>query len=96
MNRPLSHAVAHLSRDTTADAERAQLAIWRRMTPADKLALVNRASLDADRLAMAGIRQRHPLATDRECFLRLAEFRLGPNLVRTVFNDALDILGPVR
>lgn len=85
---------AILSRDTTAGAERLQVAIWRRMTPLQKLALVNRASRDAIILALAGIGRRHPEAKARERLVRLAALRLGPELVREAYPDALSILGP--
>ena len=87
---------AILSRDTTAEAERVQIEIWRRMTPGEKLSLVERACRDVIVLALAGIRQRHPGASDRECLIRLAELRLGPELVREAYPDADAILGPRR
>jgi hypothetical protein len=93
-SEPRSVTPAVLSSDTTAEMERRQVAIWRAMAPAEKLALVNRASLDAAALALAGIRSRHPGISDRECFLRLAELRLGSSLVRAAYPDATTLLGP--
>jgi hypothetical protein len=81
-----------LSRDTDRRAERRQVEVWRRMSPAEKAALVTRATEDALMLALAGIRQRHPGASERECFLRLAEIRLGASLVRAVYSDAAAVL----
>jgi hypothetical protein len=40
------------------------------------------------RLAMAGIRQRHPDASPHEQRLRLALITLGPELARAAFPDA--------
>ena len=83
---------AILSRDTSADVERFQVEAWRRMSPLEKVELVSQATRDAMTLARAGIRQRHPGASDRERFLRLAELQLGPTLVRVVYPDAAQIL----
>ena len=64
------------------------------MTPAEKLALVNRASIDAVNVALAGIHDQHPGISEREAFLRLVERRLGRTLVREVYPDAAVLLGP--
>lgn len=88
--------VAILSRDTSADVERLQIDAWRRMTPLEKASVMSQATQDVMTLALAGIRQRHPCASERECFLRLAVLQLGPALVRQVYPDATDILGPLE
>jgi hypothetical protein len=85
---------AILSRDTSADAERLQIEVWRRMSPLDKAGIMSQATHDALTLALAGIRQRHPGASERECFIRLAALQLGPVLVRQVYPDADQFLGP--
>lgn len=84
---------AILSRDTSADFECLQIAAWRRMSPLEKAEITNRATSDALTLALSGIRQRHPGASERECFIRLAALRLGPALVCQVYPDASRILG---
>lgn len=65
------------------------------MSPLQKAEIVDQATRDVMMLAVAGIRQRHPGASERECFLRLAALRLGPTLVREVYSDASEILGPL-
>lgn len=85
---------AILSRDTSLDVERLQIESWRRMSPLQKAGIINQASRDAVTLALSGIRQRHPGASERECFIRLAELQLGSTLVRQVYPDASQILGP--
>jgi hypothetical protein len=85
---------AILSRDTSADVERRQIDAWRRMTPLEKAAVMSQATRDVVTLALSGIRQRHPGASERECFIRLAALQLGPTLVRQVYPDAAQILGP--
>jgi len=64
------------------------------MSPFEKIQMVSQATRDALTLTLAGIRQRHPNASDRECFIRVAELQLGPTLVRVVYPDASRILGP--
>lgn len=49
---------------------------WRRMTPAEKLAQVRQMTVTARRFALAGIRRRHPHASERELRLRLASYWL--------------------
>jgi hypothetical protein len=90
--RARDRSSAILSRDTTAEAERAQIEAWRQMSPLEKADVVSQATSDALTLALAGIRQRYSGASERECFLRLAEFTLGPQLVRQVYRDASQIL----
>jgi hypothetical protein len=85
---------AILSRDTSADVECLQIEAWRRMSPLEKAGIMDLASSDALTLALSGIRLRHPGASARECFLRLAALQLGPALVRQVYPDASQILGP--
>jgi len=90
----LANRPAILARDTSVDAERLQIEAWRRMSPLEKAEIVSQATSDTLTLALSGIRQRHPDASERECFIRLAALRLGPTLVREVYPDASQILGP--
>jgi hypothetical protein len=85
---------AILSRDTSADVERLQIEAWRRMSPLEKAGIMSQATSDALTLALSGIHQRYPGASDRDCFIRLAALQLGPTLVRQVYLDAAQILGP--
>ena len=61
-----------LSLDTSPEMERLQIDLWRRMSPLEKARAVDGLSLATQALALAGIRQRHPHASERECLLRLA------------------------
>ena len=72
-----------LSRDSSPEAERLQIDLWRRMSPLDKGRAVDGLCSATDELALTGIRQRHPHAPERECRLRLAVFKLGPQLACT-------------
>jgi hypothetical protein len=88
------HERAILSLDTSPEAERRQIEIWRAMSTVEKAQLVSRMTIAVQQLALAGIRERHPGASEREVFLRLAAFKLGPELVRKVYPDAASMLGP--
>lgn len=77
-----------LSRDTTPEAEAAQIEIYRRMSPGRKLLLVEEANRTARALALAGLRQRHPDAGEAELFRRLVDLTLGEEL-------AMEVYGPL-
>lgn len=64
------------SADTHPAAERIQFEVWRHKTPAEKLRLLLDLHRTVHWLAEAGIRRRHPSATAREVFLRLAATRI--------------------
>lgn len=85
---------AALTLDTPEDIERRQLEGWRRMTPLEKLRTVSALSRGAQELTLAGIRQRHPEASERECLLRLAEIKIGRALTARLYPDARSLLGP--
>lgn len=81
-----------LSADTPLEVERRQIEAWRRMTPAQKLALAQQLSANVRQLALAGVRLRFPDASEREQSLRLAEVLLGRDLARAAYPEleALD------
>ena len=80
------------SRDTSPAADRLQIELWSRMSPLDKARAVTGISRSVQELSLAGIRQRHPGASDRECMLRLAALKLGPALTRRVYPEAAGLL----
>jgi hypothetical protein len=89
---------AVLSPDTTADIEQRQVESWRRLSPLERLQLVSDTTRAVMNLSLAGIRSRHPQASERECFLRLAAIMLGVDTARRVYPDAAqlpDLLGPL-
>ena len=79
-SNPRPHRTAVLSRDTSPEAERRQVALWRGMTEMEKARLVSSASRAVQLLSLAGIRRRHPQASAEECMLRLARLKLGSKL----------------
>ena len=80
-------AAALLSADTDAASEQHQIERWRAMPPADKLRLVAELNAAADTMALAGVRLRHPGASPREQFLRLATVKLGRDLALRVYPE---------
>jgi len=76
-----------LGADTDAESERLQIARWRALSPAEKLQIVGELNAAVDTMALAGIRLRHPGASPREQFLRLACLKLGRDLARQAYPE---------
>lgn len=76
-----------LTGDSSEDAERRLIESWRDMSPAQKVALAAAMSQTVRDLALAGIRQRYPLAMPREQLLRLAIVTLGPELALAAYPE---------
>ena len=83
-----------LSADTSPAIERLQIEAWRRMSPLDRLRAANALSRQVQALALAGIRHRHPRASERECFLRLAAIKLGRERAVQLYPDAAGLFEP--
>lgn len=83
-----------LAADSAPDIEARQIDAWRRMTPAAKMAAVTALGRAAREMMLAGIRHRHPLASDREVVLRAAILQLGPDLAVAAYPDAAAFLSP--
>ena len=83
-----------LSADTPPEVERLQVEAWRRMSPLEKARAVDALTRTTQTLALAGIRRRHPGASDRECFLRLAVLKLGREDALRLYPDAAALLDP--
>lgn len=76
-----------LSNDTSREAERVQIALWRAMSPLEKTRIVSAVTRAAQELCLTGIRQRHPGASNSECRAWLARHKLGVALARRVYGD---------
>ena len=81
-----------LSLDTSPDIERRQVESWRQMSAAQKAAMVTGLTRAAYAMTSAGVRQRHPDASSREQFLRVAVIVLGPDLARLAYPDAARVI----
>ncbi|HVR08439.1 MAG TPA: hypothetical protein VMW75_10355 [Thermoanaerobaculia bacterium] len=81
------HEIPHptLAADTDPAAERVQLAIYRDMTPAQKLQLVLEAIHLSRDLALTGLRARHPTAKPDDLRRRLYSLELGEELATKVY-----------
>ena len=81
------------SEDTTPGIDRMLVDAWRGMSPAEKFQRLQGMTVTARRLALAGIRIRHPQATERELALRLASLRLPRELMVRLFDWDPDTRG---
>jgi hypothetical protein len=74
-----------LSPDTTPEVEEIRFARYRRMSPAEKATRMAELCRTAYLLALAGLRERYPSATEGELLLRLAVLRLGAETVARAY-----------
>lgn len=79
-----------LSLDTPDDVERRQIDGWRAMSSAEKAAMVTGLTRAAYQMGLAGVRHRHPGASAREQFLRLAVITLGPDLAARAYPEIVE------
>jgi hypothetical protein len=82
--------------DTSPEAWKVFLDIQRRMTPSEKLALTLEWSELMRGFAEAGIRERHPGASDHEVLLRYARMTLGRELFEKAYGKVLPDDEPTR
>ena len=82
--------------DTSPEAWKVFIDLHTRMSPAEKLQRTFACSAFVRGLAEGGLRQRYPLASDREIFLRAARQRLGAELFRKAYGDELPDDGSTR
>jgi hypothetical protein len=80
------------SADTSIVAERVQFDCYRAMTPLEKLEIILDLCSTGRELSLAGLRMRHPSASDEELELREAALRLGPELAGRVYGRRFDEL----
>lgn len=71
--------------DTDPEAERVQLEIYRRMPPWKKMQLVAEANDASRALVLAGLRSRHPDASEAEIRRRFFGIWLGEDLATEVY-----------
>jgi hypothetical protein len=83
--KPHERSWPTLSEDTDPEAERVQMEIYRRMSPAQKLALVFEANAQSRALALAGLRLHHPEAFPEEIERRYKGLMLGEELATEVY-----------
>ena len=71
--------------DTRPEAEAVLIKLLRQAPPWRKLHMVGQLNQAVRTLALSGLRQRHPQATDQELRRRLADLLLGPDLAAQVY-----------
>jgi hypothetical protein len=76
--------------DTSLEAQSIQDALWRRLTPAEKLRQTARLSRMVDALSIEGIRRRNPTDGDEAIRRRRADLRLGSHLATRVYGSERD------
>ena len=77
-----------LALDTSRGAERMQITLWRQLSALEKARLVAAATAGARELSLAGIRLRHPSASEDECRLRYALCTLSRSLACQAYPEA--------
>jgi len=75
-----------LSSDTHPKIEQMQIELIRRMPTWKKFAIVDGLNATVKKLAITGIKQRHPNATPEQIHRMLAELMLGAELARRVYD----------
>ena len=83
---------AWLAADTTEEAARVQLAVFRRMTPERRVELALAMTADLRRRLAEGVRQRHPEYSEDQVRLAVIRLTLGDDLFRTVY-PGVDVRG---
>ena len=81
----LQHISAMSVNDTSVAAQKAVDRRYGEMSFAERAERVRAVTLAANQMALAGLRLRHPGASQRELLLALARLRLGDDLVDRVY-----------
>ncbi|MBI2920743.1 MAG: hypothetical protein HYY18_06615 [Planctomycetes bacterium] len=71
--------------DTSPEIEQILIEGWRAMPSWRKVQLIRDMNLACEELARAGVRMRHPAASEREIQLRVASLRLDRETMLKVF-----------
>ena len=75
--------------DTSPEAWRVLLELYRKMSPQEKFERTFELSEFIRNVCESGIRSKFPEASEHEIFLRLTERTLGPELFRKVYGDVI-------
>jgi hypothetical protein len=79
-----------LAEDTSPEAERVLIELWRQATPARKFALVLDTTRSMQEFMLAGLRQRYPHDSPGSLRRRFAHAWLGPDLANRVYGELPD------
>ncbi len=78
--------------DTTIEAEKIQIEIFRKMKAEQRLKMAISLTQTDRKLLMAGVRKRHPEYNENQIRLAVIRLTLGANLFSTVYPETKDIL----
>lgn len=81
----------YVPRDTTPEAMRVQIAVWRRMSDGQRLAAAMELTESVRRMALNGIRACHPEFSEEEAKLALFERMHGKAFVDRVWRHRLPV-----
>lgn len=76
--------------DTSRQALKVQIEIYRKMTPEDKIRRIFDAYKTGKIIAMAGLKERYPEASERKIWHLWAKQHLGEKLFREVYGEIPD------
>jgi len=79
-----------LAEDTSPEAERVLIDLWRTATPERKFALVLDTTRALQEFMLAGLRERYPHATPARLRRLFADLWLGPDLARKAYGEMPD------
>ena len=79
-----------LAEDTSPEAERVLIELWRQATPARKFALVLDTTRSMQEFMLAGLRERHPQDSPVRLRRRFAQLWLGPDLANRAYGELPD------
>lgn len=79
-----------LAEDTSPEAERVLIELWRRATPARKCALVLDTTRSLQEFMLSGLRERFPGESPARLRRRFADAWLGPELAHRAYGGATD------
>lgn len=73
--------------DTHPKMEALQIQLWRQASPTRKMNMLAQLNASARMLAMTGLRQRFPQASEAELRRKLADLLLGEELARKAYGE---------
>lgn len=74
--------------DTHPKMEALQIQLWRQASPTQKMNMLAQLNASARMLAMTGLHQRFPQASEAELRRKLADLLLGEELARKAYGEA--------
>jgi len=82
--------MSSLFSDTSPKMEALQIQLLRKASPARKMEMLEQLNASAHKLALSGLRSRHPQASEAELRRRLAGLLLGEDLASKVYGEMDD------